>query len=498
MKESMFLMIGICIIAWPSYAAKISLSDDTKTCIECHASIHPGIVADWERSNHSKISFENARKQKSLSRKVSSGKVPDSLSKFAIGCAECHTQNASGHKDSFEHNGFDVHIVVTPNDCSTCHVEEVNQYSKNIMSHAYGNFVNNVLYQDLANSINGTQIFKDNNLKLKKPDKETQADSCLYCHGTDVKVISKTERDTDFGKLTFPVLSGWPNQGVGRLNPDGSKGSCTSCHPRHSFSSEIARKPYTCAECHKGPDVPAYKVYMVSKHGNIYSSENKEWNFKAYPWTAGKDFSAPTCATCHISLVADSDGTVIAKRTHQMSDRLPWRIFGLIYAHPHPKSPDTTIIKNKGGLPLPTELTGEPVSKYLIDAKEQEKRQNAMKKICLSCHSSGWVDGQFARLENTIKTTDEMVLTSTKILLNAWKNGAAKGLAQKDSVFNEALEKKWIEQWLFFANTTRFASAMAGADYGAFANGRWYMSKNIREMHDWLKFKLKSSSKIKK
>jgi len=64
-------------------------------------------------------------------------------------------------------------------------------------------------------------------------------------------------------------------------------------------------------------------------------------------------------------------------------------------------------------------------------------------------------------------------------------------LAQKDSLFNEAIEKKWAEQWLFYANSTRFASAMSGADYGVFAEGRWNLSKNIQEMLDWLSFKLK-------
>ncbi|MFO0794711.1 MAG: hypothetical protein U0586_11700 [Candidatus Brocadiaceae bacterium] len=44
------------------------------------------------------------------------------------------------------------------------------------------------------------------------------------------------------GDIDVPDLSGWPNQGVGRINPDGSSGACTSCHPRHSFSIEIARK----------------------------------------------------------------------------------------------------------------------------------------------------------------------------------------------------------------------------------------------------------------
>jgi hypothetical protein len=234
---------------------------------------------------------------------------------------------------------------------------------------------------------------------------------------------------------------------------------------------------------------------MVSKHGNIYSSIGKGWNYTAVPWTVGKDFTAPTCATCHVSLVVSEEDEIIAERTHQMNDRLSWRIFGLIYAHAHPKSPNTTIIKNKAGLPLPTELTGEPVVRYLIDAKEQARRRKTMQKVCLACHSHGWVEGQFARLENTIKTTNEMTLTATKILLSAWETGVAKGLAQKDSIFNEAIEKKWVEQWLFFANSTRYASAMMGADYGVFANGRWYMSKNIQEMVDWLEFKLKEKQK---
>jgi hypothetical protein len=189
-----------------------------------------------------------------------------------------------------------------------------------------------------------------------------------------------------------------------------------------------------------------------------------------------------------VSLVVSEEGEVLAERTHQMSDRLSWRIFGLIYAHAHPDSPDTTIIKNKAGLPLPTELTGEPVTAFLIDAKEQSKREKTMRGVCLACHGQGWVDGQFARFEHTIKTTNEMTLTATKVLLSAWEKGCAKGLAQKDSIFNEAIEKKWVEQWLFFANSTRFASAMAGADYGSFADGRWYMSKNIQEMVDWLEF----------
>ena len=95
----------------------------------------------------------------------------------------------------------------------------------------------------------------------------------------------------------------------------------------------MARKPYTCKECHAGPDVPAFKVYSASKHGNIFSSMGESWNFGAVPWTVGKDFTAPTCAACHVSLLVNTDGEVVTERTNQMNNRIPWRIFGLIYAN---------------------------------------------------------------------------------------------------------------------------------------------------------------------
>ena len=394
--------------------------------------------------------------------------------------------NSEQHKDTFEHVDYQIHSVVTPGDCTVCHPVEVKQYEGNLMSHAYGNLQKNPVYRSLIDSINGIQSFQDMKIIHKPSDTDIDADSCLYCHGTKIQVQGMRTVETDEGEMSFPVLSGWPNQGVGRINPDGTRGSCTACHTRHQFSLEMARKPYTCSECHKGPDVPAYGVYSVSKHGNIYQSQSEKWNFDKVPWSVGKDFTAPTCAACHISLIVSDEGDVRAKRTHRMNDRLPWRIFGLIYAHAHPRSPDTTIIRNKAGLPLPTELTGESVDKYLISKDEQDRRQKAIQKVCISCHSLGWVDGHFKRFENTIKVTNRMTLAATKILISAWDQGVAKGLAHKDSIFNESIEKKWVEQWLFYANSTRFASAMAGADYGVFQNGRWYMSKNIQDMIEYM------------
>lgn len=72
------------------------------------------------------------------------------------------------------------------------------------------------------------------------------------------------------------------------------------------------------------------------------------------------------------------------------------------------------------------------------------------------------MEGHFARFENTIQKTNASNLTATRIMPAAWKKGSAKGLAQKDSIFNGDLEKKWVEQRLFYANSTRYAPAMGG------------------------------------
>ena len=493
MKVYLFRLLVIAPLLWgainvqcPAVAAA-PLSSDSEDCLECHGTVYPGIAADWRKSLHARSSLAEALKKEGLERRVSLRAAPAVGAGNSIGCAECHCQNPDRHKDSFDHNGYRVHVVVTPDDCATCHPVEADQYSRNIMSHAWGNLAKNPLYCDLADSVNGTQTFDGVTLTQAPPDAETNLDSCYFCHGSVVEVTGLKERDTVMGEaMEFPVLSGWPNQGVGRVNPDGSLGSCAACHTRHRFSMEMARKPETCAECHKGPDVPAYNVYKVSKHGALYSTHGKEWDFDAVPWTVGEDFTAPTCAACHVSLIVAEGDEVVASRTHQMNERNPWRLFGLVYAHPHPESPDTSVIRNRAGLPLPTELTGEPAPDYLIGPEAMKSRRKAMQSVCLSCHSPGWVEGHFARLDNTIKTTNEMTLTGTRIIQAAWERGVARGPAQKESPFDEAIEKMWVEQWLFFASSTRFASAMIGADYGVFENGRWFMSKNLREMAERL------------
>jgi len=252
----------------------------------------------------------------------------------------------------------------------------------------------------------------------------------------------------------------------------------------------MARKPYTCKECHVGPDVPAYKVYEGSKHGNIFSTKQSSWNFKEVPWTLGKDFSAPTCAACHMSLLVNTEGKVVVRRSHEVKNRLPWRIFGIIYAHPHPREANLTPIRNKANLPLPTDFDGSFADPYLWNEQERKAAAGQMQAACLACHHQSWVDGFWLRFDNTLETTNRTILAATQILGEIWKRDLALGLEKKGNPFDEYIERVWSNGWLFYANSVRFSTAMGGGgDYGVFADGRYHLMKTVREMEDWLELR---------
>jgi hypothetical protein len=410
----------------------------------------------------------------------------------AVGCYECHGLNPEKHKDNFSHYGFRINVVVSSADCATCHPKEEKQYIASKKGHAWGNLKKNPVYHALYTDIIGPKSVEGLKIKGSPPSGYTEQEACFACHGTKVEVAGMKTVITGFGAVKVPDLRHWPNQGVGRINPDGSRGSCTACHARHAFSIEVARKPHTCAQCHLEPDVPAWNVYAASKHGNIYLSKQHEWDFNAVPWKLGEDFKAPTCAVCHVSLVTSPGGAVIAERSHDFGSRLWVRLFGLIYTHPQPKKGDTSIIKNKDGLSLPTTFTGDRAVEFLMGKDEQARRKGIMTGVCVGCHSTDWVNEHFVKMDNTLVETDGMTLAATKLLLRAWDEGVADG----SNPFDEAIERKWIKQWLFFGNTARYASAMTGAqDYVAFKYGWWGLTTNLQEMRDKIEAKIKLKEK---
>jgi len=460
----------------------VPTSVETEECLNCHGSITPGIVSDWRGSRHAMTTPEAALQKPPIERRISAADVPEAHRGVVVGCFECHGQDPAAHPDAFDHFGYRVHVVVSPNDCKTCHPVEAGQYAGSKKAHAFENLDHNTLFMALIEAASGNLAVEGNRAVHIPPSESTVNETCYGCHGSRVAVMGTKVVATDIGEVEIPDLSNWPNQGVGRINPDGSLGSCAACHPRHGFSIEVAREPYTCMQCHLEPDVPAWNVYQESKHGNIFLSQGDGWNWDRVPWRVGLDFRAPTCATCHNSLLTTPDGGVIAERTHDFGARLWVRIFGLIYSHPQPKDGRTYTIQNADGLPLPTTFSGELASGDLIGGEEQERRRGAMERICRSCHASDWVEGHFARMDATIAETDRMTRSATELLTLAWD----KGIADRSNPFDEVIERKWVEQWLFYANSIRYASAMSGPDYATFKNGWWQSNRILREMREWL------------
>lgn len=455
-----------------------TVSSKSRACVGCHRRVTPGLVAAWEASRHAATTPRQGMDRLQLERRISAESVPGELASTAVGCFECHSLRNEEHPDSFDHYGSAIHVVVTPDDCATCHPQERRQFAGSKKAHAVGILKDNPQYHQLVRTVLGVHRRDGEGWRVEDPLLAVEMDACFGCHGTEVGVDGTRSIATSLGEIQVPALTGWPNQGVGRVNPDGSRGACSACHPRHGFSIEVARKPYTCRQCHLDPDVPAFNVYKESQHGNIFESTHHEWTWDAVPWTVGEDFRAPSCATCHNALVVSPQGGVVAERSHDFGARLWVRIFGLPFSHPQPEDGDTSKIRNADGLALPVTLDGEPASEFLISEEEGRKRRRAMVELCASCHGTDWPERFFHKMDATVEATDAMVTAATGLMQEAW----GQGLADPANPFDEPLERLWVEQWPFYANSTRYASAMSGPDYAAFKNGWWYLTRNLREM----------------
>ena len=60
-KVSLLICLGIFLLqASYALAAELPISEATSECIDCHVSVHPGIVMGWQNSRHAKITPQNA------------------------------------------------------------------------------------------------------------------------------------------------------------------------------------------------------------------------------------------------------------------------------------------------------------------------------------------------------------------------------------------------------------------------------------------------------
>lgn len=132
------------------------------------------------------------------------------------------------------------------------------------------------------------------------PDTGTIADvtpaTCQKCHEEAVSQFNAGKHFYGWEAMeTVPTFSAMPGivtekgcvvcHKVGYEWDDGTRGRCDSCHSRHLFSAEEARKPEACGTCHAG-DHPHYAMWQNSKHGMLYAIDSD----------SGR---APDCTTCH-------------------------------------------------------------------------------------------------------------------------------------------------------------------------------------------------------
>ncbi len=364
-------------------------------CLTCHAAsgVQAGIVADWYKSRHAE---EN------------------------VSCVDCHEADASD-VDAFEHNGYIVSVVVSPLDCEPCHEQEVEQNSRSL--HALGFDYYELLFNKgvlpyLESQIEGGYLVRDG----EDIDHAATLRGCQACHGTDM--TGKTPENWTV----------WPNNGIGRVNPDGSKGSCSACHSRHSFSVAEARHSESCGQCHMGPDHPQIEIYMESKHGNIYSAEGDSWNWSEEDWEAGVDYRAPTCAACHMSAAGD------VPATHDVSDRLSWEL-------------EPAISKK-------TDNTANSLGWDISDGSTWEVKRSRMMTVCNQCHSETWTENYYKQADLAVELYNEQYSSAKVVVDKLYEEGLLTAQA-----FDEPIEFKIYEMWHHEGRRARMGAFMMGPDY---------------------------------
>jgi len=343
-------------------------SAESQACIGCHKQqVTPIIFQQWTASRH-----------------ASAG----------IGCYECH-QADENRPEAFQHYGKSIAALVGPKQCATCHKEETAQFEAS--HHAAAGEILGSLDNVLGDIVEGPPA---------------AVSGCRKCHGSKVKVLPGGKFD--------PTT--WPNEGIGRLNPDGSKGSCSVCHSRHTFAAAIARQPESCGYCHLGPDHPQIEIYNESKHGVTYRAFVDQMNMGSSSWVLGKDYNAaPTCATCHMG------ATTKLPRTHDVGTRISWTL-----------RPEIAIKQS-----------------------DWQKKRAEMKTLCANCHASDWINNFYLQFDNVVDLGNVKFFQPAKEVMA--KLTAAGKLTT--TPFDAPIKWTYFELWHHQGRRARMGASMMANDY---------------------------------
>ncbi|HRA19481.1 MAG: multiheme c-type cytochrome [Anaerolineae bacterium] len=426
---------------------QVNVPAASKECVDCHAEGNPGIVEHWRGSTHAEK---------------------------GVACIDCH-QAEKGDADGFEHYGAHMATVVTPLDCARCHPAENEEFAKS--HHAAAGNILASLDNFLAETVEGSRIpFSPHSPTVGRQvdmvdGMASAASGCQQCHGSKVAL-----RTTDGGKITMDDLkpdakgkptnialletvlrdpedgrplydpASWPNTGIGRLNLDGSRGSCSACHSRHDFSPRRARQPENCGKCHLGPDHPQKEIYDESKHGVAYRDLRDQLNLDAKDWVLGRDYAAaPTCATCHMSGNTRNGGRV----THDPGERISWTN----------RPPVSLVMDTDADHAVVKEV--DPEKRRALVADTAKDKRDRMQQVCEHCHSPDYVGSFYTQYDNLVILYNEKFAKPGQAIMGALLDN---GLRTKTE-FDEEVEWTWYFLWHHEGRRARHGASMMAPDY---------------------------------
>ncbi|MBF0274020.1 MAG: hypothetical protein HQK84_02185 [Nitrospinae bacterium] len=370
MRPLIVFLLLLIVSPLTSFAAEESAEKLKGKCMTCHKRESSGLYQQWSNSAHKGAN---------------------------VTCYSCH-EAKKDEPDAFLHEGMWIATLVTPKDCGKCHEKEEKQVAGS--HHAKAGEILASLDNYLAGVAGGLPVV---------------IAGCEGCHGGKMEIDPKSPN-----KLS---LRSWPNSGIGRINPDGSKGACNACHSRHSFSKKQARNPENCGKCHLGPDHPQKEVYEESKHGIAFRAHKDKLNMEKDKWVVGVDYyQAPTCATCHMSATSKQ------KVTHDVGDRLSWNL-------------------------------RPPVSKPKENSKANREK---MMDVCQACHGKRFADGFYRQFDGVVNLYDEKFGKPAKEIFAILKKN--KSLKNQASFSNDVEWLYW-ELWHHEGRRARHGAAMMAPDY---------------------------------
>ncbi len=455
LKKIVFLGLVISAFLGGSALATTQQSKDVKNakvidlnkkCITCHLKENKSLVFQWENSAHA------------------------AAREGQVGCYNCHAA-APGDELGYEHEGAFIKTIMTPTDCAYCHEREVKE-----MTNSHHATAGQILAS--LDNLLGEVV-------CSFPESKADAvNGCWQCHGSIIKVM-KDEKGNPLKNEAKAVMldpKTWPNTGIGRINPDGTKGVCIACHSKHIMLSSTARQPDNCGKCHLGPDHPQIEIYNESKHGIAYRSASRGPGsngmdiMKQGPWILGKDYyAAPTCSTCHMGGYIKVNGSV-EQNTHNVGDRISWNLRAPISMHlnrvtfidgtvadvpgdipprPGQKASYKTYVLKDGKL---KKIKAEKVVKSVMSWKDRRKK---MQEVCKSCHSRQQIENFYKQFDSLVITYNEKFAKPAKKL---WVEMVKDKMVPKSLFLSEA-GWLWWEIWHHEGRRARHGASMMGPDY---------------------------------